>query len=548
MDATTLLNQYLPTWTPKSLPTSTSISTIDPTATLGLAVTLLEIRNEILTQTNTISLYFLSKKARGLAASITLINDQEYLATATNTENFPQITQEMFNATLNLKNLEWSYNLYAINLSVPFNSLFTILFGTFAIIYVIFGFIKKNHYFSICLSFGTLLEMIGYLSRTLAHYSWSNQNLYLCQIITLTIAPAFIMAGIYYLLAQLIIIYGENYSILKPRWFCYIFIICDVLSLLIQAIGGAIAAIFLKMFKNSKIGTYIMVGGIAFQVLSMSLFLILLIDFTIRSFKNSTSLKFSINNYFNLLLNTKKGVFLRNEFLEPFYNSNYSHIRSRKFFNYMPLIIIISVLFIYIRCIYRVVELSEGWRGYLITHEEFIFIMDALMVLLTCLIYLFFHPGIMFGKDPISTKSTSKLLENKIDYFEKGDNSSISSFDPKDWDIKTLPLKSKSNDLLLIDHRDHHHHHQGRISPNSRDCDSKNSSLNIPISQKYNNPYLQPTRFSQFDNNSNSIDNHRINNSVSTSETYTNNNNNDNIIKQVDSSNSSEFEFNPIKR
>ena len=62
MDATTLLNQYLPTWTPKSLPTSTSISTIDPTATLGLAVTLLEIRNEILTQTNTISLYFLSKK------------------------------------------------------------------------------------------------------------------------------------------------------------------------------------------------------------------------------------------------------------------------------------------------------------------------------------------------------------------------------------------------------------------------------------------------------------------------------------------------------
>ena len=66
MDGVSLLNQYLPSWTPTSLPTSTSISTINPTNTAGLALTLLELQNAIQTETNTISLYFLSRAARGL--------------------------------------------------------------------------------------------------------------------------------------------------------------------------------------------------------------------------------------------------------------------------------------------------------------------------------------------------------------------------------------------------------------------------------------------------------------------------------------------------
>lgn len=56
-------------------------------------------------------------------------------------------------------------------------------------------------------------------------------------------------------------------------------------------------------------------------------------------------------------------------------------------------------LFIYVRCIYRVLELSEGWRGYLITHEAFILTLDALMVLLSCLTFIPFHPVFVFGKD-----------------------------------------------------------------------------------------------------------------------------------------------------
>ena len=132
-----------------------------------------------------------------------------------------------------------------------------------------------------------------------------------------------------------------------------------------------------------------MVGGIGFQVVSMTLFLYFLFDFVYRSFFTANSnIKYSFSTYCLLLFNTKKGRLLRQD-LEPFYDVGYKHIRQRSLFNYMPLVIIISVGFIYIRCIYRVIELSEGWRGYLITHEEYIFALDALMVLLTCITYVF---------------------------------------------------------------------------------------------------------------------------------------------------------------
>ncbi|EMG45537.1 RSB1 Sphingoid long-chain base transporter RSB1 [Candida maltosa Xu316] len=470
MDATTLLNQYLPTWTPTSIPTSTIISTIDPTNTAGLALTLLEIQQEIQTQTNTISLYFLSKKARGVAASITLINDQNFLATATNTVDFPQITEEMFNATLNLKDLEWSANLYAMNLSVPFNALFTILFGILFLYFLIIGYWSKTKYFTVCMVCGCGLEMAGYLARTLAHYSWSDPNMFLCQIICLTISPAFIMAGIYYLLSQLIIMYGRAYSIIKPIWFSYIFIACDIISLVIQAAGGAAAAISLRLFKDTALGTYIMVAGIAFQVVSMTLFLGLLFDFIYRSFfKSNPKVRFSVAKFCCLLFNTRNSYQLRNE-LEPYYNPNFSHLRKRPFFNYLPLVILLSVIFIYVRCLYRVVELSEGWRGYLITHEEYIFALDALMVLLGCGIYVFFHPGLIFGKN--ATKNLSISKSDSTDNNDNDDDEKVHhDYDQKNRHVSVVTDVEYGN-------------------PQPPPLQSH------PISQKYNNPYLLPTRFS----------------------------------------------------
>ena len=73
------------------------------------------------------------------------------------------------------------------------------------------------------------------------------------------------MAGVYYLLSQMIIIHGEQYAILKPIMVSIIFIFCDVVSLFVQA-SGAAAAVSLRLFKDTELGTYIMVGGIGFKL------------------------------------------------------------------------------------------------------------------------------------------------------------------------------------------------------------------------------------------------------------------------------------------
>ena len=55
-------------------------------------------------------------------------------------------------------------------------------------------------------------------------------------------APCFFSAGIYYILGQLIKQFGRQYSPLSARNYLIIFITFDILSIVIQAIGGALAS------------------------------------------------------------------------------------------------------------------------------------------------------------------------------------------------------------------------------------------------------------------------------------------------------------------
>ena len=59
---------------------------------------------------------------------------------------------------------------------------------------------------------------------------------------------------------------------LKPLHYSYIFITCDVVSLVVQAVGGGMTSIAAQRYENVDSGTYTMIAGIAFQVFSMSVF------------------------------------------------------------------------------------------------------------------------------------------------------------------------------------------------------------------------------------------------------------------------------------
>jgi hypothetical protein len=91
------------------------------------------------------------------------------------------------------------------------------------------------------------------------------------QITTLIIAPTFFTAGLYIILGALINRLGRHSSMLGPKMYAIVFLTCDLIALVVQAIGGAMASSESdKINGNTKPGTNIMV--------SLTLFFLLLVE------------------------------------------------------------------------------------------------------------------------------------------------------------------------------------------------------------------------------------------------------------------------------
>lgn len=54
---------------------------------------------------------------------------------------------------------------------------------------------------------------------------------------------------------------------------------------------------------------------------------------------------------------------------------------------------VLSVLCIYVRSIYRTIELSQGWSGFLITHEKYFIALDGAMMVVAVAVFNVLHPG-----------------------------------------------------------------------------------------------------------------------------------------------------------
>ncbi|GME86039.1 unnamed protein product [Ambrosiozyma monospora] len=213
---------------------------------------------------------------------------------------------------------------------------------------------------------------------------------------------------------------GPKFSILKPMQYSAIFILCDLIAIIIQAIGGGAASASLSAYTSTRQGANIMVGGLAFQVFSMSLFQFFWYHFLFRCWRERK-------------YNGGAG-----------FNPDYEHIRKGKFFLHLLLAISAAVLLIYVRSIYRLIELCEGFTGKLATVEIYFMILEALMVSLASLILTVVYPGFVYGrKSSIVVKKGINLKLGKKNKFKKnagkdvdgeGDGSSDGYYNDKNND------------------------------------------------------------------------------------------------------------------
>ncbi|KAJ5551043.1 hypothetical protein N7461_005741 [Penicillium sp. DV-2018c] len=231
---------------------------------------------------------------------------------------------------------------------------FCTLFGLSMILHTI-QFTWKRQWWASVFSIGCLVEVIGWAGRTWSAKCPYNTTAFLMQISTLIIAPTFFTAGIYVLLGRFIQILGPSTSLLKPTLYLWIFCTCDIISLVVQAIGGGMASGEAdKPNGNTAPGTHIMVAGIVFQLFSITIFVACAVDFVRRTMRRRLLAGSTI----------------------PLFGA-----------------MILSIVCIYVRSIYRTIELSQGWSGYLITHEEYFIALDGAMMIVSVGVFNVLHPG-----------------------------------------------------------------------------------------------------------------------------------------------------------
>jgi hypothetical protein len=267
------------------------------------------------------------------------------------------------------------------------------VFIVFLIIQMISGVFYKQWWFTVCWFCGLGLEAIGYAGRV-----WSSQNIgnftaFVMQSTCLTIGPSFLMAGIYYLIAQLTLIYGLKFSILKPMQYSWIFITSDLISIFLQGAGGGVAAA-----SGSQTGTDLMIAGLVFQVVAIAVFQFFWYHFIWKIYKSHKT-------------------FGGSEF-----NPEFQKIRDRNYLVPFMASVSLSVILIFVRSIYRVAELSDGWDSKLATTEIYVMILDGLMISLACLFLTILTPGFVYGKHPhlyIKKASRSSSDDNKEETHEE---------------------------------------------------------------------------------------------------------------------------------
>jgi hypothetical protein len=194
------------------------------------------------------------------------------------------------------------------------------------------------------------------------------------QSLLLLIAPALFAASIYIVLGRVILLVdGEQYSLIRQKWLTKIFVTGDVISFLVQAGGGGIQAA--GSLELLHAGEKIIVVGLFLQLAFFGFFIVVAGLFHYRFVKANPRSKMhsSVSN---------------NETAQQFAVKPHQLPWKKHLFA-----LYIASALIMVRSIFRVVEYVQGNNGYLLRHEVYLYIFDALLMFLVMCLFNWIHPA-----------------------------------------------------------------------------------------------------------------------------------------------------------
>lgn len=255
-------------------------------------------------------------------------------------------------------------------------------------------------------------ELAGWAARVNSHYNFFQADPYIAQLVALIISPIFISAANYVMLERIIYCVGTELCRCSTKVYIAFFVTGDIVSLVVQAAGGAMSATA-STSDGVKHGSNIALAGVLIQVLITGPFLIFLSDFLLRHYRQ----------------------YRRNQATGRLENRWTRGLVSLAAANYT------SSVFILIRCIYRCVEMQEGWTGYLSTHEVYFPIFDAAMIFIALVVFVLFHPSFLLpatwaersaALDPLGNKASEATTGAAYDMYNYRPHADAARSDSRD--------------------------------------------------------------------------------------------------------------------
>ncbi|KAJ7676958.1 RTA1 like protein-domain-containing protein [Mycena polygramma] len=221
------------------------------------------------------------------------------------------------------------------------------------------------------------LETLGWGGRLWSSTDPQIFKAYEMQIVCTIIGPTPLAAANFIILGRIINRLGPAYSRLSPKLYTILFLCCDLISLIVQAIGGGAAAEAVNMHRNPAKGGDIMLGGIIFQMVTITVYVFCAGEFLVRYLHN-----------------------------RPVGNAGAGKVETPSLDRKMKVLVcalVFNTTCLFIRAVYRVIELSDGWSGRIIQTQVYFNVLDGAMITLAIITLNLAHPGRLLTSGPVSS-------------------------------------------------------------------------------------------------------------------------------------------------
>ncbi|KAF7558223.1 hypothetical protein G7Z17_g166 [Cylindrodendrum hubeiense] len=226
--------------------------------------------------------------------------------------------------------------------------------------------VKGKTWYFVAFVIGVFFEVFGYIARAVnAHQTpdWEGGP-FIAQTLLLLLAPALFAASIYMILGRIIrVLHAEKLSIIRVNWLTKVFVIGDVLSFVVQTLGGVILA-NADSRDDLNQGQDIVLGGLAIQIIFFGIFIAVISVFHYRIVRHPTTASLET------ALPWKRYIYV-------LYGAS---------------------LLIMVRSLFRVAEFSAGSDSVLQTEEAYLYCLDAALMLICSMLFNIQHPSSVVQK------------------------------------------------------------------------------------------------------------------------------------------------------